>query len=610
MFEKAQWTAGSGGRGPNDQFEETGDSMKSFQTMPPRARRTRLSTAVAAIIAGCACAPAAHAVEIATGNTDLTMRWDNEIRYAIGVRGESINPAFGNSPTFDETEYRFGKNKVMMNRLDLLSEFDAVYQGKYGIRLSGAAWHDQAYHDGMAHTNPGFLAPGLPYSAVGNYINNQYSDETKRFHYQGGELLDAFAFANFEIGGKQASVKLGKHTVYWGEAFFTPFHGISYSQAPLDGLKASSSPGIEAKEVFMPIAQLSGSVQLSPEWSLRGQYFLDWRPNRLPEGGTYFGAADMLFSGPDRLFAGPAGMIARGAPVEPDRDHTNNWGVNLRYSPESMTGTTFGAYYRKFDEMQPWAPVFGLSPTSPLPLNYHLAYAKDTQMVAGSVQTAIGPLSVGGELIYRKNTALNSDTAFVSGNGSSLDFAGAEGARGNTIHVVANAVYLLPRTALWESGVLIGELVYSRLLSVTKNPDVFKGVGYMGCNAATAASTQGAKLVGDKSDGCSTKDVLLATISFTPQWLQALPGVDLSAPMSVSYGLHGNGATLAGGNEGAYSYSIGISADVRQKYQFALTWNDSYAKYNTGPGGLVTTSNGNAAQNNHGWLGLTFKTSF
>src|SRR6185369_5267432 len=112
-----------------------------------------------------------------------------------------------------------------------------------------AAWHDQAYHSGMAVTNPGFLAPGLPYSAVGNYINNEYSAETKRFHY---------------LGGKQASVKLGKHTVYWGESFFTPFHGISYSQAPLDGLKAASSPGIEAKEVFMPIDQLSGSVQLSP----------------------------------------------------------------------------------------------------------------------------------------------------------------------------------------------------------------------------------------------------------------------------------------------------------------------------------------------------------
>src|SRR4051812_13193758 len=102
--------------------------MKRFQTIQPPARLTRLSAAVAAVLAGCAFVPMAGAMELETGNPDLAVRWDNQIRYAIGVRGESINPAFGNNPTFDETEYKFGKNKVMMNRLDLLSEFDLSYQ--------------------------------------------------------------------------------------------------------------------------------------------------------------------------------------------------------------------------------------------------------------------------------------------------------------------------------------------------------------------------------------------------------------------------------------------------------------------------------------------------
>jgi len=573
-------------------------------------RRTRLSAA-AGLVAGCAFASPAGAFEIDTPNPDIKLRLDTQVRYALGVRGEKINPAFGNSPTYDETEHRFDKRgKVMMNRLDLLSEFDAVYKGKFGGRVSAAGWYDHAYRDRRAHTNPGFLAPGLPYSAIGNYIDNEYSSTTKRYHYFGGELLDAFVFGNFEPAGKQTNVKLGKHTVYWGEAFFTQFHGIAYSQAPLDGLKGASSPGIEAKEVFMPINQVSAAVQLSPEWSLRGQYFLAWRPNRLPQGGTYFGAADMLFDGPDRLFAGAAGQIPRGPSVEPKRNSTNNFGLNLRFNPAGMVDTTFGAYYRRFDETQPWAPVFRLAPPSPVPADYHLAYAKDTQMFAGSVQTAVGPVSVGAELTYRKNTALNSNTAFVSSTGSVLDFAGIEGARGDTAHVVLNGVYLLPRTALWESGTLIGELVYSRLLKVTKNADLFKGVGYLGCNAATASSTGGAKTVGDKSDGCATKDVLLMQVSFTPQWLQAFPGVDLSAPMSFGYGLHGNGATLGGGNEKAATWSIGLDANVRQKYQFGIKWNDQRSDYNTGPTGLVSTVNGNAVQRNHGWLALTFKTSF
>jgi hypothetical protein len=577
-------------------------------------RRARRSAAIAGVLAGCAVVPAAFALDIDTGNSDLKVRFDNQLRYALGVRGEQVNDAFGNSPTYDETEYRFKRGKVMMNRLDLLSEFDAVYKNKFGARVSGAAWYDHAYHDGKAVTNPGELAPGLPYSAIGNYINNDYSSTTKRFNRSGGELLDAFAFGNFDLGNAQLNVKLGKHTVYWGEAFFTSFHNIAYSQAPLDGLKGASSPGIEAKEVFMPINQLSAAVQLSSEWSLRGQYFLAWRPNRLPEGGTYFGAADMLFNGPDRILAGfgPTGpiLVPHGANVEPDRDGKKSYGLNLRYSPSAMTGTTFGAYYRKFDETQPWAPVFGLSPTSPVPVDYHLAYAKGTQMVAASMQTAVGPVSVGAELSYRKDTALNSNTAFVTATGSVLDFAGTEGARGNTFHAVVNGVYLLPRTALWESGTLIGELVYSRLHRVTKNADLYKGVGYMGCDAATAAATSGQKTVGGKSDGCATKDVVLLQVNFAPQWLQAMPGVDLTAPMSLGYGLHGNGATLGGGNQGAASWSIGLEADIQQKYKFGIKWNDQRAGYNTGPTGLVNTSNGNAVQNNHGWLAMTFKTSF
>ena len=116
--------------------------------------------------------------------------------------------------------------------------------------------------------------------------------------------------------------------------------------------------------------------------------------------------------------------------------------------------------------------------------------------------------------------------------------------------------------------------------------------------------------MGDKNDGCATKDVLLLNVNFTPQWLQVYPGVDLSAPMSIGYGLYGNGATLGGGNEGAATWAIGLEANVRQKYQFGIRWNDSKAGYNTAANGVVTTTNGNAVQKNHGWLAMTFKTTF
>ena len=54
----------------------------------------------------------------------LGLRLDTSVRYNAGVRAEKIDPALGNSPNFDETDYRFGRGRRVMNRLDLLSEPD------------------------------------------------------------------------------------------------------------------------------------------------------------------------------------------------------------------------------------------------------------------------------------------------------------------------------------------------------------------------------------------------------------------------------------------------------------------------------------------------------
>jgi len=58
-----------------------------------RTRRRLLSTTVAGLAAGCVVAPPACAFEIETPNPDIAMRLDTQVRYALGVRGERINPA-------------------------------------------------------------------------------------------------------------------------------------------------------------------------------------------------------------------------------------------------------------------------------------------------------------------------------------------------------------------------------------------------------------------------------------------------------------------------------------------------------------------------------------
>ncbi|MET0210844.1 MAG: DUF1302 family protein, partial [Burkholderiaceae bacterium] len=256
------------------------------------------------IVIAASCVGDAVAAPIDTGNAELVLRWDNSIRYGLGWRAEGIDPRFGNDPSYDETEYRAERGRLMQNRIDWLSELDLSWQRRFGARLSAAVWFDAAV-GGEAKTNPGAIdssyagtGPFVPYAEIGNYTGNAYSHYTRRYTRGGAELLDAFVFASIDAGPVPLTIKFGQHTVYWGESLFTTFHGIAYAQSPIDGLKASASVGITAKEVFLPLPQLSMQAQLTPTLSLAALYTLGWKPNRLPEGGTYFGAADLLFSGP------------------------------------------------------------------------------------------------------------------------------------------------------------------------------------------------------------------------------------------------------------------------------------------------------------------------
>ena len=559
----------------------------------PQTRMTPTAFAIALLVT--TVAGPAQALEISTGNEDLTVRWDNQIRYNAGVRAEKLNPDFANNPTTDATENSVKRGSLVMNRLDLLTEVDVVYQRKFGFRVSGAAWNDFSVGS-TAKGSATVAAAGFP----PEYTNNQYNAYTKRFvKGPSGELLDAFVFGSFNAGSVPVNLKLGNHVVYWGEGLFNLFHSISYSQAPLNLLKATSSPGIEAKEVFMPIGQLSAQAQLSENLSLAGQWMLDWKPSRLPPGGTYFGAADATRA--DFVSAGPGFAFPVGPDAVPDKKR-NQFGVNLRWSPQWLEGTA-GLYYRRFNEVMPWAflrmgSTFIPAVGGPMPQDLHLAFAKDTEMYAVSLAKNVSGVNLGVDLSYRKNTALNSTTTPL--DPTVFGFQGREGARGNTWHLLANTIYLLPKTALFEGGSLQAEFVYSRLDKVTRNANLFFGEGTVGCPAGVSATDA----------GCATKNYMGLQVGGNFDYPQALPGVNLSVPFSVSYGLKGNAANVAGGYQNNLNWSLGLQANYLNAHEFTLKYNDSRTPYTVLPTGAIRQNGATAVSNNHGWVSFTYKTSF
>ncbi|UHQ20037.1 DUF1302 domain-containing protein [Lysobacter sp. KIS68-7] len=606
-----------------------------------------LGTVIAASLAAMGTAGAA---EIKTSNPDVTMRWDNTLRFNLAQRVEGQDANILNSANYDDGDRNFDKGLVSA-RFDLLSEFDFIWKDRYGFRISGAGWYDAAYEDldnnhlvSSNHIVQDRQALGLSHQ-TDNY-----------FRGPGGEILDAFAFAKFDIGDMPVNVKAGRHTVFWGEAMLSPVHSLSYGQSALDLGKQFSVPGTEAKELFLPRNAVSIQLQATPELSFAAQYFLDWEQARIPEAGSFLGFNDYLLRGGESFIFGPAAvtprnpngvnLLRRGADVTPDK--TGDWGVNARWSPSWLDGT-IGLYYRETADIlpqgyalpavRPGTPAalcsaLGLTPlgattcyinpsaaTVPQILSgnigqYGTAYADGIKISGLSLSKNLWGTSVGAEVNYRENMPLLSDTYSVlpaslarlapvlpAGTLFGMPESGnSGGARGNTWHGVLNTFSTFSENSVWDSANLIVELTWNHWSDVTQNAGVFKGRSNY-----TVVGPNGALVTPQDK---VTKDFYGIAFNFTPTKFQMFPGADISMPISFSRGLSGNSAVLLGGNEGAGSYSIGVAMDLQSKYRFDLKYVDFMGDTTLNTAGAISSNAGaNSLLTDRGFLAFTFKTT-
>lgn len=513
--------------------------------------RPELMALAIAVAAALGSVHSAQAVELGS-SPDWNVQWNNTLQYNLGIRARNPNGDIANNPIHAESEYKFDeRGDVVTNRFALFSEIDAVYQGQMGVRVSASAWKDFAYDDD-AETKPGYPS---------NYQNREYSNYTKKYYMQGAQLLDAFAFTKFQLFDRPSTLRLGRLTQYWGNSMFFSSLGASYSQSATDLIKAAAAPGTLAKELALPRGQINFSTQLTDELSIGMQYFLEYEPDRLPQGGTFLAPVDFLFQGPDQ-FAALGGLVQRNS-HEP-KNINDNFGVNLRWSP-SFTSSTFGMYYRQFDEARAWAPFIYLN--NGVPDSYSLAYAEGVKLFGLSVDQEIGGYSVGAEINYRHGTALKASNTVSSPDD-------IKGPRGNTLNILVNAQKGLERTDFYDTGIAMFELGYVRKLKVTEHEERYKGVGTQACNSSVAGSSLSK---GGRRTGCATDETFLIAGLIEPQWLQVFSGVDLSMPVSVMYGISGFAASESVPvGEGDVNYSIGVRANIRQRYNVALQYNGAY----------------------------------
>ena len=397
----------------------------------------------------------AFAIEIPTGNEDVVLRWDNTLRYTLMYRLKSADDALLKSPNYDDGNRNFDKG-IVSNRLDILSEADLTFKKNYGVRVSGAFWYDQQYknsfdNDSVATSN--YFKDGV------QQVNGLYKNAERYYAGPYGELLDAFAFAKVDAGNVPLFFKLGRHVYSWGQSLLNPINGISYAQMPLDMGKATANPGIEVKELFRPTNMASVVAQVTPQFQLAGQYYLQRERNRLPLEGTYFGTSDVSLDGDGY-------MLLYGFPVRHGRDieaeRNKDFGLAAQWSPAALNDTTFGFYYRKFSDRMPTLILNANGSMLPSNFTYHVAYKSEIDLYGVSYAGTIFGQSVGAEVSYRQHMPLISNPAvvpldmFLPSEGNIL------GATGDTLHALVNVMGLLKKTPLWDAGNWVVEFDYNR----------------------------------------------------------------------------------------------------------------------------------------------------
>lgn len=519
--------------------------------------------------------PLAHAFQMETGNPDVSLSWDNTLKYSTAFRVKDRSVVLMADPNQDDGDRSFNTG-LISNRLDLLSEFDLRYKNSLGLRLSGAGWYDSVYRRSNDNES----------AATANNLSvahNEFNQRTRDLHGGEAELLDAFVFANESLGNVPTSLRIGRHSLLYGESLFFGNNGIAGGQSPIDAIKLLSVPNSQFKEIIRPVNQVSGQLQLKDNLAIGAYYQLEWRKTLIPSVGSYFSTADVLEGG-ERFLFGPVDPSTRIGPAAfRDADlsakSSGQGGVQVRWRPQGHD-VELGFYAIRYHDKTPQIYLFpsaavvpgvGLVVLDPANFNpgigklghYQLVYPESIKAYGASFSTQLGDLNVAGEVSVRRNTPLVSDPTIV---GATVPI-GSTGdnnnnplyAVGNSAHAQLSTIYILPPARLWNSANFLGEIAWNRRTSTTKNPE------------ALAAN--------------SSRDAWALRFIFEPAWYQVSPGLDLSAPIGLGYSTHGNSSVVLafnpGGKEGG-DLSVGLKGVYLQAWTLGLNYTHYFGSEGTG----------------------------
>jgi hypothetical protein len=516
---------------------------------------TLLATAIATLMGS----TAAQAFLVDTGNSDLRVLWDTTAKYSTMYRLQDqdarlIADTQGNWPNTDDGNRNFDKGFVS-NRVDVLSEMDIIYKRNYGLRLSGAAWYDTAYNHKNDNQSPSTANPM-------SVDHNEFTEGTKELHGQKAEMLDYFLFGRTKIGDATATGRIGSHTMVWGESLFFGGNGIANGQAPIDVAKAMAVPSVQFKELMIPVQQVSGQIQITPDVSVGAYYQLEWKKARLPGSGSYFSSVDFLSDGAEQMLLAADGSAYFKRAADVEAKDSGQGGLQLRFRTDD---SDYGLYAIRYNEK---APNINTRPNGAPYADddgrmrigeYRWLYHEGVTAFGASATRTFGNYNFASEVSMRRNTPLNSDAAtdLSVATGGAVAAGGntektALYALGNTTHAQVNWMASLGPSFVALEADFLGEVAYNHVMKVTHD----RG-GVLNPNA--------------------DRDAWNMRLVYSPKYRQVIPGLDISVPMALGYGLHGN--SMAVGSfmgEHTGDFSVGVEGTYLDTWRLGLNYTNFF----------------------------------
>jgi hypothetical protein len=471
---------------------------------------------------------------------DVELRWDNTVTYSTAFRLMTPNPSLLADPNADDGDRTF-RPGIISNRFDLLSQID-FSKAWFGFEASAAAWYDTVYNQKNDNNSPTTFNPI-------SVAHNQFTHAVRTLHGADAELVNAFVYGNAELAGMPLSFRIGRQTLLWGESLFFTDNGIASGQAPVDETKVLGRPTAYTKDVFLPVAQASFSLQLLSNLTAEAYYQFEWRKTRLPGVGSYFSTADYLDAGGERYILPSGQYLFRDRDLRPPG--SGQYGMALRWSPDQID---YGFYALRFDAKEPqiyYRPGVAFGSSNPPPIidpsivdlaigkvgTYDLVYPQSIELYGASASGYLGSSNIAGEISGRRNMPL------VSGLLIQLPGRLADGhknplyAVGDTIHAQMSTITTLAHTMLWDTATLNGEFAIDDILHVTRN--------------RTAV------------DPSSDKFAMAFRGSFEPTYFSVLPNLDVTPSFGIGYNIIGNSSTDAYQNKGTGDFEFGIAGIYR-----------------------------------------------